>query len=105
PGMPTSPCPGSPWPGFRAVRPGPKKRGRHRRAGPDQLHTAGDTQAAGQLDPALRTRSRTRLGLVTLAPTTPVPGSAMPLPATRIRIQLSAVAVLAVVRRSSAQEG
>jgi hypothetical protein len=28
-------------------------------------------------------------GLVTLAPTTPVPGPAMPLPATRLRIQLA----------------
>ena len=30
PGMPTSPCPCSRWPGFRAARPRPKKRARHR---------------------------------------------------------------------------
>ena len=37
-----------------------------------------------------------RLVLVPLAPTTPVPGPAMPLPATRLRTHLSAVAVLSV---------
>ena len=93
PGTPTSPCPCSPWPGWRPAGPRPKKRDRHQRPGHDRLHAAGDPPPADQPGPGLRTRPRERLVLVPLATTTPVPGPAMPLPATRLRAHLSAVAV------------
>ena len=96
PGMPTSPCPCSPWPGWLPAGPRPKKRDRHQRPRHDRLHPARDPPPADQLDPGQRTRPRGRLVLVPVAPTTPVPGPAMPLPATRLCAHLSAVAVLSV---------
>ena len=63
---------------------------RHRRPGHDRLHASGDPPAADQLDSGLLTRPRGRLVLVLLAPTTPVPGPAVPLPATRLRNYIGA---------------
>ncbi len=80
-------CPCSPWPGSRLARRRPRKRTRHRRAGPDRLHLARDPQAAGLPGPRLRTRSGLRVVLV-LAPATPVPGPAASLPAPRLRADL-----------------
>ena len=94
PGTPTSPCPCSRWPGWPPPGRRPKKRDRHQRPRHDRLHPARDPPPADQLDPGLPTRPRGRLVLVPLAPATPVPGPAMPLPATRLRTHLSAVAVL-----------
>jgi hypothetical protein len=55
----------------------------------DRLHAPGDPPPADQPGPGLRTRPRGRLALVTVAPATAVPGSAMPLPAPRLRTHLS----------------
>jgi hypothetical protein len=66
------------------------KGNRHQRPGHDRLHATGDPPPAGQLDPGSRTRPRSRLVLVPLAPATPVPGPAMPLPAARLWPHLSA---------------
>ena len=63
---------------------------RRRRAGHDRLHLARAAAAAGQLDPVSRARPGGRMVLVTLAPTTPVPGPAVPLPAPRLCIHLAA---------------
>ena len=89
PGMPTSPCPCSPWPGWPPAEPRHKKRGRHQRPRPDRLHVTGDPPPADQPDPAVPARPRSRVVLVALAATTPIPGPALPLPATRLRTHLS----------------
>ena len=89
PGMPTSPCPCSPWPGSRPPGPRRERGHRHQRPRHDRLHAPGDPPPAEQLDPGLRTRPRRRPVLVPLAPTTPVPGPALPLPATRLPADLS----------------
>jgi SRSO17 transposase len=69
-----------------------KKRGRRRRAGDDRLHRAGDPPAADQPGPAARPRPPARVVLVPVAPTTPVPGPDLPLPAARLRAYPGAVA-------------
>src|SRR5690348_6826738 len=94
--MPTSPCPCWPWPGSRPARPRRKRGHRHQRPGHDRLHAPGDPPAADQPGPGRFARPPRRLVLVPLAPATPVPGPAMPLPATRLCSHLSAVAVLSV---------
>ena len=88
-GMPTSPCPCSPWPGSRPAGPRRKKGDRHQRPRHDRLHVTGDSPAADQLDPAPCTRPRTHLVLVHLAAKTPAPSPAMPLPARRIPAHLN----------------
>jgi SRSO17 transposase len=72
-----------------AVKGEPAPAARH-----DRLHATGDPPAADQPGPALPARPRTHVGLVALAPATPVPGPDLPLPATRLPAHLSAVAVL-----------
>lgn len=62
-----------------------QKRGRRRRGGHDRLHRAGDPPAADRPGPAARPRPPARPGPVPLAPTTPVPGPGLPLPATWLR--------------------
>ena len=62
PGTPTSPCPCSPWPGWRPAGPRPKKGDRHQRPGHDRLHATGDPPAADQPGPGLRTRPRDASG-------------------------------------------
>ena len=66
-----------------------EKGDRHQRPGHDRVHAPGDPPPAGQPGPGQRTRPRGRLALVPLAPTTAVPGPAVPLPATRLRTHLS----------------
>lgn len=80
----------------RRLPPEPSKGHRHQRPGHDRLYVTGDPPPADQLGPAPLTRPRTRLVLVPLATTTPVPSPAMPLPATRLPARLSAVAVSSV---------
>src|SRR6185312_13892878 len=103
PGTPTSPCPCSPWPGWPAAGPRLKKGDRHERPRNDRLHAPGDPPPADQPGPGLRARPGGRLVLVPLATATPVPGPAVSLPPTRLRVRLSAVAVLSVRTALSAE--
>jgi len=74
PGMPTSRCPCSRWPGWRPAGPRPKKGDRHQWPGHDRLHAPGDPPPAGQPGPGLRTRPWGGLVLVPVAPATAGPG-------------------------------
>src|SRR6266571_6601277 len=94
PGMPTSPCPCSPLPGWPARKPLPQKGNRRPRPRHDQLHATGNPPTARAPHSATRPPTRARLVLVPLAKTTPAPSPRQPLPRTRLPT-LSAVAVLA----------
>src|SRR6266702_2383503 len=92
PGMPTSPCPCSPLPGWPARKPLPQKGNRRPRPRHDQLHATGTPPTARAPHAATRPPTRARLVLVPLAKTTPAPSPRQPLPRTRLPT-LSAVAV------------
>jgi hypothetical protein len=94
PGTPTSPCRCSPGPGCPPPAPWRQKGNRHQRPGHDRLHASGDPPPAGQNQPAAPTRPRACLVMVTMAPKTPVPGPHLPLPATRLRPDIVAGALV-----------